>query len=513
MLASASAASLSAALTMGLEQSAFAQDAVLKPEQFGAKADGIHDDTQAIQKAIDFANGKATVLLTARTYRVSGKTSGILQIPSSGLRLRGTDPQGSTILSATNKSYILAGTNVSNLDISRIGFEGINGNTIAVVLSGTSAKIKLSNVTSRKCGLFYCAATAPSYATTNDGNSPSDIDISNCRGYGDPASIGGNPFIYLLYARNVRISDCHAEYFHHGIAWWGGDSAYNADGALASIRKTRNILISNCTVKNISQGGIWGSMGRNIKVVDCSVDTCGDVGFDAEGCQEVTFSGGKVKNCKNGCLTTFWGARNILFENVSVEMSKPFTQAFRSYNATLQSSFAESVRIVGGSMTHLDGTGLVTQGNGPLDNFVMAGTSLRDVVIDMTQPNIHNVLIENVTLALTRPAPANTASAAICIGNLKQNGRTAARGTVRGCKVSTTVPQPGLGNIAIGLVGGDANAVTIFSADSNTTSGFGIGLVINDNAERSVYRIRSNKFGSGRIDDRGVSRSSVEISP
>jgi hypothetical protein len=248
-------------------------------------------------------------------------------------------------------------------------------------------------------------------------------------------------------------------------------------------------------------------------VTDCIVDNCGDVGFDAEGCQDVTFSGGKVRNCTNGCLTTFWGARNIVFENVTVEMSKPFTQAFRSYNATLQSTFAESVRIVGGSMTHLDGTGVITQGNGPLDNFSMEGTSLRDVVIDMTQPNIHNVLIEGVTLALTRPAPMGTASAAISIGNLKQNGRGPARGAVRNCRISTAVPQPGLGDRAIGLTGGDANGITDFTADSNTTGGFGIGVAVSDNAGRSVYRIGRNRFNGGRIDDRGVSRSSVEISP
>lgn len=496
---------------MGLGLRALAQETVLKPEQFGAKADGIHDDTQAIQKAIDLANGKAAVSLTGKSYRVSGKTSGILRIPSTGLRLRGS--QSSTIQSATDKSYILAGTNVSNLDISGVSFEGADGNTIAVVLSGTSARIKLRNLTSRKCGLFYCAATGASYLTTNDSNSPSDIDISDCRGYGNSSSTVGHPFIYLLYARDVRISNCQAEHYRHGIAWWGGDSAYNADGALTNIRKTRNILISNCSFKNIGQGGIWGSMGRNIKVVGCSVDTCGDVGFDAEGCQEVTFSGGKVKNCTNGCLTTFWGARNILFENVTVEMSKPFVQAFRSYNATLQPTFAESVRIVGGSMVHLDGTGLVTQGNGPLDNFIMTGTSLRDVVVDMTQPNIHNVLIDSVNLSLTRPAPMGTASAAICIGNLKQNERGAARGTVRNCKVSTTVPQPGLGDRAIGLVGGDANGVTVFSADSNTTSGFGTGVIVNDNAGKSVYRIRRNRFNGGQIDDRGVSRSFVEVSP
>jgi hypothetical protein len=498
---------------MGLELSAFAQEAMLKPEQFGAKADGVHDDTQAIQKAIDLANGKAAVLLTGTSYRVNGKTSGILQIPSTGLRLRGAGPQGSTIQSATDGSYILLGNNVSNLDVSGLAFEGTNGKTVAIVVAGNSTGIKLQSITTRGCGLFYCNTAAASYATTNDGNSPSNIDISGCVGHGNSSSVVGLPFINLNYASDVRISNCHAEYYRHGIAWWGGDSAYNADGALTNIRKTRNILISNCGFKNIDQGGIWGSMGRNIKVVGCSVDTCGDVGFDAEGCQEVTFSGGKVKNCTNGCLTTFWGARNILFENVAVEMSKPFVQAFRSYNATLQSTFAESVRIVGGSMTHLDGTGLVTQGNGPLDNFVMEGTSLRDVVVDMTQPNIHNVLIEGVNSSLTRPAPMGTASAAICIGNLKQNGRGAARGTVRNCKVSTTVPQPGLSDRAIGLVGGDANAITDFSADSNTTSGFGTGVIVSDNAGRSVYRIRRNRFNGGQIDDRGVSRSSVEVSP
>lgn len=483
-------------------------DTTVRPETWGAAGDGVHDDTKALQSAIDQARGR-TVLLTGNAYKVSGNITGVLNIPSTGLRLRGQGAARPIISCATDGAFILQGNTVHNVEISHISFEGTDGRCVAIGVTGASSDVKISDCTTRYCGLYHGGASVGNYASVNRQNSPTRVRIENCTGTGNPKAITGLAFIALFYHADSRVSGCRASNYRHGIMWWGGDSAVNADGAPNAERKTSGIVISDCSVSNIGDGGIWGSMGRNIKIINCIADSCGDVGFDAEGCQDVIFSGGKVRNCPNGCLTTFWGARNIVFENIAVELSNANKIAFRSYNATLQATFSESVSIIGGSITCLDGVGRLDQGNGPLDSFRIQGTRLENVIIDMAQQNIHDVTIEDVMIDLTRRAPDKSGAAAISIGNLQHNGRRGGKAIIHNCRIVSPIPQPGLDDCAIAFTGGDVNADTEFLAEGNRISGFGTAFALTDYAGRARYRLRSNQIGQGKLRRNGMSSQSV----
>lgn len=482
---------------------------VVRPEDWGAVGDGDHDDTKAIQSAIDHAAKGQVVLLTGKIYKVSGDKTGILKIPPSGLQLRGQGARKPTILCVTDPAYILRGDAVHNVNISNIGFEGPDARCIGIWMSGAASNIRISDCTAKYCGLYNGTTFATSYAEASKGNSPSDVQIQNCIGTGNPKVNTNSAFITVQYHTNVRIDNCQADGYDHGIMWWGGDSNYQKNGAPQAERKTSDITITNCRISNIRQGGIWGSMGRNVKVVNCTVDTCGDVGFDAEGCQDVTFSGGKVRNCKNGCLTTFWGASNIVFQNVDVEVSASFPLAFRSYNATLKAALSESASIIGGTITCPDGIGRIDQGSGPLDNFLMRGTHLKNVIVNMTQRNIHNITIDGITAEFTRQAPNKSGDAVINIGNLQQNGRERASGIVRNCEIISSMPQPGLGDCAISFTGADVNTPSFFSAEGNKISGFGTAISVADSAGRSTYQLKGNQLGRGAIKRTGLSGRSV----
>lgn len=480
------------------------------PDWFGALGDDSADDTDAIQMAMDFANGRKMCLGAEKTYRISSASNPILVIPAGGLDLSGAGRRSSKIKVATASKYMLL-ADVSNVHISDVGFVGAGGSSCVVAGGGAISNIRLRNIRTDQTGLIYVQSSGGSQAANNDGNSPSDIEIVNCEGFAPSGSPVDFPFIWLLFTRNARIRGCYAEYYRDGIMLWGGDSAYNVDGAPGNTRKCRDIRIADCHFKNISGGGIWGSMCRDVEVSDCSVDTSGDVGFDAEGCEEFTFRGGKVRNCANGCLTTFWCNRNVLFENVDVEMSGSYTIAYRNYNATGDATLNESVTIRGGHWISLTGTGVVDHANGPVHYFTIENVKARDVVfnLDNSGTKSHAVTVRNNELLFTREISASY-SGALKVGRLEQDGARQAVGRVEGNKVRSNVSQPNTGQ-AILLRGTDVNDTALYVARDNETSGFTRDIYAGDDAGHATYIIGNNECRTKVIEVSGLNVSSVLV--
>jgi hypothetical protein len=432
---------------------------------------------------------------------ISGAKTGSSQFTASGP----ANPK-----TGSDKQSLFYGMSVSGVRISDLTLNGTNSLTIGIGIFGqNSSDWTVQNVHTRFCRLayVYCPGSGgkSDYANTTGQNMGRDIHFNGCTGLGDKANVGNDgAWLGLSYIRDWSVTNCKTSWYLHGINWWGGDAAASADGALANERKCFNGKIQDCSVTNIGAGGIWGSMGRNIQVSHCRAETCGDVCFDAEGSQDIVFSNCAAKNGGNGCLTTFWFNRNVVFQDCNVEMSGGCTVGFRSYNASLDSVPNQSVSILGGSMVHRDGTGVVDQARGPIHSFTMRGTNLRDVVVNMSSQNVHDVTIDAVKSVFTRAIPNGLASAAIVIGNIQQDGAAAARAAIRNCDVRSLVQQPYVER-ALALVGSDVNTIAdSFEASGNLTTGFRVDLIISDTAgTRANYQVTGNRFGSGRIDLRG----------
>ena len=241
------------------------QAGVITPQQFGARADGIHDDTKAIQSAL---NCRGKVFLSAGVYRVSGKL-----MVYSGTQLYGE--KGSCI-KQTKDAFILYNEHAqvqvakwdSDISISNITFDG----------SAVDARSEYT------AGIYMCGVRR--------------LTVYNC----SLKDIGGDG-IYLgrggkeRYCENVRIDNCiftncgrNAANPRQSIAVVFAEDVKIADCTMINKRKTSygvdvepnkpdehcSVIVSNCRMKGcgISCGGNKTAR-RKIIVTNCNIDCSG----------------------------------------------------------------------------------------------------------------------------------------------------------------------------------------------------------------------------------------------
>lgn len=273
--------------------------------EFGAVGNGSGDDTQTIQSALD-SQYNVIVIPAGRTFCVSSLrlppnktmllggtlslidasgTSPIVEI-SSGSRILGNFTGRITGNNLGMKSAI-ATSNASNVVIDGISIDNINGGGIVNYQSGR------------------------------------DWVVKNCRIY----NVKGHA-IAPEYVSNLLIADNIVNTALHGIMWYGGDAA------ITSQRKVENIRISGNSVANV-MGGIWGTLGSHISIVNNHVIYCSDVGIDFEGCSLFTATGNTAAECKNGCYAVFYSSeRGVITGNTGLNYSYPASCYYNHRNTS-----------------------------------------------------------------------------------------------------------------------------------------------------------------------------------
>jgi len=210
-------------------------------------------------------------------------------------------------------------------------------------------------------------------------------------------SRAGDGACRFAYAENCEIVGAHYENVSHGVQWWGGDAGLEQwqNGRADNERKCRNILIHEVSVRNALGGGIWGSMGRDIVVRDCFVDTALDVGFDAEGSSNVLFDRCTARNGHNGCFTMFALCDEIHLNNCHGLVDNKSFPLVRVYNSGLSNVDNKLVNIVGGTFECSDHTGpsSIDSASGPVQNMIIERANLRNVRIDTAFYNMHHTRI------------------------------------------------------------------------------------------------------------------------
>lgn len=250
---------------------------------YGAVADGVANDTAAVQAALD--SGAGIVVVPAGS--ICGVTSltlnagQTLTINGTLKKLSGTSPVVTMAAGCTvNGNGEIDGNSVASADA--ISADGVND--IAV------SDIYIHDVG----GVGIHLKNLEKYNVSNN-------RIENITGQG----------INLFFADSGIVTNNYIDTAQHGVQFWGGDAA------LYPLTYTNDITITGNVVKNVV-AGLWGSRGRRITIAGNTATICGDVGIDFEGCTDCSATGNTVSNCLNAGLSLFYRSKNCTFAGNSV---------------------------------------------------------------------------------------------------------------------------------------------------------------------------------------------------
>lgn len=261
------------------------RESYARPVDFGAIGDGITDDTAALVRTFAASNyvelHPGAVYLTDPIVLAAGST-----ISAYGATIKGRTGTGNVLTAASNCT-ILGGTIDGNNTV-KTGGSGITATT--------GSNLTIRDVTIQNCigkGIDITAIT--------------DYSVTGCW----VKNVGGQG-INVTIANRGRIAYNTVDTAAHGIQWWGGDAA------VASAVGIEFLTITGNVVRNITGGGIWGSLGGHISVTGNSVKTCGDVGIDIEGGGSIAVTGNTVVDCVTAALAVFYGPAEVVFSSNTI---------------------------------------------------------------------------------------------------------------------------------------------------------------------------------------------------
>lgn len=339
---------------------------------FGVVGDDITDDLALMQAAINSA-AERTLVIPKGNYYLNGQ----LTIPSNTK----IEADKGSIFRFTQSSCCVADS-ITDFFISGLRFVGTNAQIAIEASRSKNITIKSCEAS---CRLFIGTG---SYSAMTDADLNSNIKILNniCIGTN---KLMGDAAIFAFYCKDVLISENYVEKYAHGIAWWGGDSNQNANGAEANPRKCKDIVISNNNVFDINGGGIWGSMGKNVVIDSNCVRNCNDVGIDFEGTHGGVASSNVVENCTYGCLATFFFNKNISFIGNYCSVDNPAYPLWRNYNSSLEGSKSQNILFEANQFVcNGNAVGIFDCGNGPATDICVSNNIFSNAYIALSSSNL-----------------------------------------------------------------------------------------------------------------------------
>lgn len=249
-------------------------------------------------------------------------------------------------------------------------------------------------------------------ATATKASLTSDVEVTGNQGDGmrqlfppaSPALWG----VYFNYTDSTTVSNNQLHNYLIGIQWWGGDAklerapsnelphAKNMPHGLPT--HAEDMTITGNTVTN-TEAGIWGSMGRNIKVNKNRVEVCVDVCLDAEGGSNIHFQENRAYYAGQTVLGVYDYAKDILFDwNEVIQDGRHWPAygdwpahdgetLFASYNVE-QRPEQISIRLQNNWFHYTGSSGVGRLWKSASDYFLLANSgAMNKVVVDMLGNN------------------------------------------------------------------------------------------------------------------------------
>ena len=265
---------------------------IINVKDYGAKGDGVTDDTNAIQRAINYAvsHNKGCVLFPEGQYKLTKTTDAIVYPNNDGACLYVKDAENLSII----------GEN-STLSVN------IHGQTILEIIN--SKNITVENLELVGYGLFPQQDTSTGLAEKGDNTGGyfdgthyfpffknNSIDTSEYTGFAGDSSyiwgsfgngnIGSMGDGILIYdgCENIHIKDCEISGFNYaGVCVGITPQIPN------NYSDNENIKIENCLIHDIYDRGISIEQSSNNTVVGCNIYNIGhpnDMNFESTGWQK-----------------------------------------------------------------------------------------------------------------------------------------------------------------------------------------------------------------------------------
>lgn len=373
-------------------------------------------------------------------------------------------------------AFFVVGANTDVL-IENIRFVGISTGQVAVIVAGgDDITVRHNEMTNCRVFESHAAANAAYSAVTTAAQRCQRIAVNYNRGVG-ANRIGNEGAIRFEYCDQWQAIGNDISTYSNGIIWWGGNSNFGIDGALANERKCTRGLIAYNTTRAHELGGIWGSMGQDIVIDGNYVEDCSDVGIDPEGCTRVTCANNIVKDCVNGNYAVFFGSKSITFDGGESVQSNPAWPHFRTYNSSTDPALAPGpILFRGVTVNTTTGTGIIDNANGPVGSVTIEDCDLTDTFIDWGfNGNNRRINILGNRFIFTRAKAA--AFAAINLGGDANFGGVK---VIQDNVIETEVAQTAT------AVGGYVNgAQSIYTSDSDTNTS--PRLIVTGNIQKGTW--------------------------
>ena len=246
-----------------------------------------------------------------------------------------------------------------------------------------SKNINVANISCEGCRLLFSDVLSP-YDHINNSLLNENISISHCRGKANKL-LTRRAFVEFHYTQNSQCVSCDVEGYYHGLMFWGGDSNPNRDGDENNQRKTSHLTFKNNNLRDLRQGGIWGSMGEYITIDTNILENGGDVGIDFEGCKSCVATNNSVKNFRHGGLATFFICNDILFKNNTSISTDEKNKIAAIFNATQKQS-NKKIYFLNNKFL---GEGVVAAfgQNGAVTDLLIKENTFTNITVDLTSNN------------------------------------------------------------------------------------------------------------------------------
>ena len=436
----------------------------------GIDETGATDSTVAIQALVTAAAGPV-VGVPGATYKVSSVNL------ANGSDVRGN---GATLV-CTVATPAVAGqgggafvsTGRTNVAVSGWTASGNTGVSLLKVVASSVVDCLRNTVTDLQ--VFQCNSANGNVYVGSSETENVDILVQGNRASAPNSSVG-TAGIFLLYCSDVRVVDNKLAGYTSGVQYWGGDA--NSQGVRTNARKCKRVWMSRNRATGAYGGGLWGSMGEDILIVDNYVSGNGDIGIDFEGSNRCRASRNTVHDSFVANYGTFFLCQDVTFDNNTSTATSPSTCAalFIVKNATSDASKATG----NGTITISNNT--VSYGTGvsfgvfaeACEHLIVTGNKMRNCKVWNAIANTHNITITHNVLRWDAAAAAAFTAVEVG-GNTQQTDAFPPVVTISDNRMISEAVHP-VGSIGIYSNQADVNSSPVVEIHRNHIYGFEVDI-------------------------------------